>query len=280
MPTIAINGCTLHYELLGKGPPLALTPGGRAGLDFVRPLAEKLAQRHQVLIWDRRNCGTSDLWFGKSPAEQEVWADDLAFLLRSLNLSPAILAGGSAGARVSLVTALRHPEVVKGLALWSVSGGPYACQVLGYSYHVPFIMAADAGGMEAVAATPFFTERIAMNPGNRARLLAVKPAGFIEVMHYWNTFFYDRPDCPVIGMTHRDLASIEAPTLIIAGNDYIHPKTASDAIARACPNVTHVPSAWTQDEFMGRYTGRFPGSAMSLWERVAPTVLQFTRELP
>jgi pimeloyl-ACP methyl ester carboxylesterase len=279
MPTIAIDGCTLHYELLGSGPPLVLTPGGRGGLDFVRPLAEKLAAQHRVLIWDRRNCGNSDLWLHRSPAEQEIWADDLAHLLRSLGMAPAILAGGSAGARVSLMTALRHPEVVKALALWSVSGGAYACQVLGYSYHVPFIMAAESGGMEAVAETPFFAERIAMNPGNRARLLAVKPADFIEAMHYWNTFFYDRPDCPVIGMTHRDLASIQAPTLVIAGNDPIHPKSASDAIARACPNVTHALSAWTQDQFMARYTGRFPGSAMSLWKHVTPTVLRFTERL-
>lgn len=279
MPAIAINGCAIHYELLGTGPSLVLTPGGRGGMDFVRPLAQRLAARHRVLIWDRRNCGKSDLWFGASPSEQEIWADDLAYLLRALDLAPAVVTGGSAGARLSLVTALRHPEVVRALALWSVSGGPYACQVLGYDYHVPFIKAAEAGGMEAVAKTPFFAERIAMNSGNRARLLAVNPADFIGVIHRWNTFFYHRHDCPVIGITHRELATVLAPTLVFAGNDDIHPASASDAIARACPNVTAAPPAWSREEFTAKITGVVPGGVMSLWERVAPTVLAFTAKL-
>jgi len=46
-----------------------------------------------------------------------------------------------AGCRVSVLAAIRHPQVVRGLALWSVSGGAYGSQVLGYQYHVPYIQA-------------------------------------------------------------------------------------------------------------------------------------------
>ena len=41
--------------MLGAGDPLVLTPGGRFSMEYpgVRPLAEKLAEQYQVLLWDR-----------------------------------------------------------------------------------------------------------------------------------------------------------------------------------------------------------------------------------
>src|SRR5262245_710221 len=208
--TTVIDGCTIRYDLSGEGAPLVLTPGGRAGLDDVRPLGDRLAERHRVLQWDRRNAGASDVWIGDG-YEQEVWADDLAELLRRTDMAPAYVTGGSAGARVSLLVAIRHPEVVKGLVLWSVSGGPYASQNLGYQYHTPFINEALRAGMEAVAATPFFAERIAANPANRERLLAMDPSRFVATMRRWNESFYWRPETPVIGASETELRAITVP---------------------------------------------------------------------
>src|SRR5688572_12123398 len=111
MPAIRIGPSLLHYELLGRtGPLIAVTPGGRAGMKSVRELGEALAERCRVLLWDRRNCGASDFFFGPEPSEQALWADDLAELIGVLGLGPAIVAGGSAGARVSLLAAIRHPD--------------------------------------------------------------------------------------------------------------------------------------------------------------------------
>ena len=96
MARIDLNGCDIHYELIGDGPPLVLTPGGRLGGQAVQATAELLAERHRVLLWDRRNTGSSSVWFGPEP-EQLVWADDLATLLSRLDLAPAYLVGASAG---------------------------------------------------------------------------------------------------------------------------------------------------------------------------------------
>src|ERR1700741_2680365 len=161
------DGCRLAYQLRGEGPLIALTPGGREAGEAVAALAEALAEQARVLTWDRRNTGASDVFFGGEGSEQEIWADDLADLLDQLGEGPAWLAGGSAGCRVSVLPALRRPQAAKGLILWSASGGPYGCQFLGFQYHVPYIMAAERGGMAAIAKTPFFAERIAANPGNR-----------------------------------------------------------------------------------------------------------------
>ena len=67
MPSIEINGGNVVYEILGdSGDLIALTPGGRFSKDIegLRPLAEALAAGgYRVLLWDRPNCGASDVQF-------------------------------------------------------------------------------------------------------------------------------------------------------------------------------------------------------------------------
>lgn len=268
------DGCTIHYELIGEGPMLVLTPGGRLGGEALRHVAEMLAGRFRVMIWDRRNTGRSSVWFGDQ-FEQLAWADDLAAMLRDLGLGPAYLAGGSAGARVSYLTAVRQPDLVAGLALWTVSGGPYAGQVLGYLYHTPYIDAALAGGMAAVAATPFFKERIEANPANEARLMAIAPERFVAVLRNWNaSFYFDRAQ-PVLCASEDDLRSISCPTLIVEGNDDVHTAEASTAVHALVPHSQLIPCPWSREEWFDHVYGRSPGSPLALYPRVVPAIAEF-----
>ncbi len=170
-----IGGCTIRYRVRGEGMPVALTPGGRLGMEVVASTAEALARSGcRVKEWDRVNTGTSDVWIGPG-TEHDRWSDDLAELLGRLAMAPAWIAGGSVGATVSLRTAIRHPEVTRGVVVWSVPGGFLSSQRFGYGLHVPFIDAAYRGGMAEVATTDFFAERIAANPANGGRLAAMDP---------------------------------------------------------------------------------------------------------
>jgi pimeloyl-ACP methyl ester carboxylesterase len=268
------DGCRLYYQLEGEGPLLALTPGGREGSEVVASLAKALAAGARVLSWDRRNAGRSEVWFG-GESEQETWADDLADLIDHLGLGPAWLAGGSAGCRVSSLTATRHPEIAKGLIVWSTSGGAYGCQFLGWLYHVPFIMAAEHGGMAEVAEAPFFKDRIAANPANRERLLAEDPIAFIATMKRWNKTFYYRESQSLAGVEDAALRRLSMPTLIFEGGDDIHPAEVSHAMARLIPGAEHIPSAWPHDEWMDCFTGRSGVSLFELYPRLAPAILDF-----
>ena len=107
------------------GRPWVITPGGRFSKDYegVRELAQAIADEgNQVLVWDRPNCGESDVCF-TGTSESAMQADVLAGLLRELDMAPAVIIGGSGGSRVSLLTAARHPDVAAGLAMWWISGG-------------------------------------------------------------------------------------------------------------------------------------------------------------
>jgi pimeloyl-ACP methyl ester carboxylesterase len=269
------DGCTLPYRLRGSGPLVTLTPGGREPGESVAGLAEALAKSATVLTWDRRNAGAADVFVGGGLPESDLWAEDLADLVAHLGLGPAWLAGGSAGSRTSLLCAIRRPEAAKGLLLWSASGGPYAAQFLGFNYHVPYIMAAQRGGMAAVCETPFFAERIAANPANCARLMALDPERFAADMHDWNAAYFHHEGQALTGIANHDLKAIAVPTLLFEGNDDVHTQQASRAAAALIPGATLLPPPWSEAQWLDHFTGRNGRPVFELYPLVAPALLDF-----
>lgn len=238
MPIATINGIHMPYEVLGsRGPWVALSPGGRRGMDEIRSLAIRVADRgFRVLIQDRRNCGAGEVAVGGSSAEHALWSDDLHALLSSLNALPAFVGGSSSGCRMSLDFALRYPQSVRGLLLWRVTGGAFAVERLTEKYYGEFIRAAGQGGMTAVCATEHFRELIVARPENRARLMALDPGRFIDAMSAWDQEFRAGGGVPVIGASAQQLASIGTPACIVPGNDKTHPRGVAQALADLMPN--------------------------------------------
>jgi pimeloyl-ACP methyl ester carboxylesterase len=269
------DGCKLPYWLRGEGPLITLTPGGREPGESVAALAEILAEHATVLTWDRRNAGAADVFIDGELSESEVWAEDLADLIAHLGTGPAWIAGGSAGARTSLLCALRRPEAARGLLLWSASGGAYAAQFLGFNYHVAFIMAAQRGGMAAVCETPWFAERIAANPGNRKRLMAMDPVRFAGTMHRWNAAYFYQPGQALTGIANESLRTIAVPTLIFEGNDDVHTAEASRLAASLIPGATLLPPPWSEAQWLDHFTGRNGRPVFELYPQVVPSLREF-----
>src|SRR5919109_2699125 len=153
MAHVQVDGVSIAYEGIGEesdgdGHAWAITPGGRYSKDDpgIRELAQALAAHgHRVVIWDRPNCGESEVCF-TGESESAMQADALAGLLTQLDMTPAVIAGGAGGSRVSLLTVSRHPQVAAGLAVWWISGGPYGLISLATHYCGESIRAAWSGG--------------------------------------------------------------------------------------------------------------------------------------
>jgi pimeloyl-ACP methyl ester carboxylesterase len=238
MPIANIRGAAINYQVLGSnGPWVALSPGGRRGMDAVEGLASGLAAKgYRVLIHDRRNTGASDIAIGGKESEYEIWADDLHALLQELGGLPAVVGGSSSGCRTSLLFALRHPQSVRALLLWRVTGGRFAAQRLAENYYGQFIKLAQSGGMKAVAESEHWAERIQMRPQNRDVLMKMDVKEFIAAMEHWRGYFLRGADLPVIGVTDADLRSIRVPTCIVPGNDRTHGNAVGDVAKRLIPN--------------------------------------------
>lgn len=237
MPIANVRGVHINYQVLGEdGPWVALSPGGHRDMSAVLTLGEKIAAAgYRVLLHDRRNCGASDVVIDGDEAEYEIWADDLYELLFQLNALPAFVGGSSSGARLSMFLTLRHPEAVRGLLLWRVTGGPFAAERLAYNYHGQYIEVAQQGGMAAVCETEYFQELIAKNPANRERLLSMDPERFIAVQARWRDYFLRSADLPVIGASADDLRSITVPACVVPGNDRTHPRYVGENASRLLP---------------------------------------------
>ena len=183
--------------------------------------------------------------------------------MEHLGASPAYAAGGSAGSRTSLTLAVRHPEAVKGLFVWEVSGGPNSAAVTAPNYYGQFIEAAGRGGMAAVGETEFFAQRIKDNPASGQRLLQMDPQAFCDSMSRWQES-YIRPT-PVTELTEEQLSSIRCPLMIFEGNtpDEVHHRSAAEALHRLVPHSELRPSAWTHEEWavVGQHDNTFPGLA-------------------
>jgi hypothetical protein len=86
--------------------------------------------------------------------------------------------------------------------------------------------------MAAVCATQQYQERITANPANGARLMAMDPERYIEVMTRWRDIFVKGAHLPVMGVSEVELRSIRVPAIVIPGNDKTHSSASGRAAAR------------------------------------------------
>ncbi len=236
MPVMNIRGVELVYEILGDhGPWVTVTPGGRRGIAGERALGALIAEAgFRVLLHDRRNVGASGIALtGESESMEQ--AEDLLGLLRGLRTGPVFVAGCSSGARMSLLLARHHPEAVKALLLWRVTGGPYAAKRLAYNYYEQYLEAVESGGMEAVCRTEHFAAMIAANPANRDTLHEMGAANFTAGMQRWLDSFRRDADYPVAGISPTEMRQMSMPAIVIPGNDRVHPAAGAQAAHRLLP---------------------------------------------
>lgn len=288
MPRLPISGIEIEYQLLGdsSAPAIAITPGGRFSKDVpgVRELGESLAsQGKQVLLWDRPNCGASDVCFSKE-GEGRLHARILCDLIERLGLGQTSLVGGSAGARVSLLAAIHRQDLFSNLAIWWVSGGYASLMMMGSAYCSEPAQAASTGGMEAVANLPMFAEQIRRNPRNRQIILNEDPESFIATMDKWAAGFIPSEQHAVPSLMENELNNLKIPILLFNNHprDFFHSKPITDWLCRALPNVTSSDLPWPDDIFAVRMkeayeSGTGVGHFID-WPDLAPKILGFINQ--
>lgn len=282
MPNARVNGVSLAYEIIGEGRPWTITPGGRFSKDSpgVRELAVALADRgNRVLIWDRPNCGESDVCFSGS-SESAMQADALAALLSHLDMAPAVIAGGSGGSRVSMLTAARHPDAAAGLALWWISGGVYGLMSLGTHYCGESLRTAWTQGMEAVSALPEWAEVLERNPSNRQLFLDQEPLEFVATFERWMLAYCPCGDELVPGLRDNDARKLAVPAIVFrsGASDAYHTRETSERVAELLPHARLVEPPWGDREWIERQDARDDG-LFARWPVLAPTLLDWAREV-
>lgn len=106
-----VNGLKMYYEIYGEGKPLVLIHGGGSTIQttFGRVIPMLAKHRQLIAVELQAHGRTSDR---DSEVSFEQDADDVATLLKNLNILKADFFGFSNGGTTALQIAIRHPELV------------------------------------------------------------------------------------------------------------------------------------------------------------------------
>lgn len=113
-----VNGIKMYYEIHGKGKPVVLIHGGgstiQTNFEKIIPL---LAKNREVIAVELQAHGRTSDRNADLTFEQD--ADDIATLLKNLNIGKADFFGFSNGGTTTLQIATRHPKLVNKIILGS-----------------------------------------------------------------------------------------------------------------------------------------------------------------
>jgi pimeloyl-ACP methyl ester carboxylesterase len=287
---IEVNGGIVVYEFVGPedGEVVVLTPGGRFSKDYggVHELANALADGgKRVLLWDRPNCGRSDIQlYGAS--ESHMRAETLGLMLKKLGVEQVISSGGSGGARDSIIFTIMWPELVRKLVVWSIVGGTYSTMSLAGVYVLNELRTVRSKGIQGVlemsGGPGSWAGLIAANPRNRERLLAVGSEEFERVMNRWLNAYVPKANEPIPGVSDWEFEGIKVPTLIIRGgaNDYDHPPRTSMEVHSLIKGSVLIDPPWPEDawETASAASAAGKGHLFDPWVLGAPVMLEFMND--
>lgn len=223
----------------GDGPTIVMLHGGMGDHRAVLPLVAPLTSSYRVVAPDLRGSGRS--WWG-SPLTFDRLTDDVAALLDHLGVDRAVVGGASQGTGVALRFALRHPNRLAGLVMVQPI---YAGEEHGYTEQQKDILEkTDAVASRTLdegiqALRPMYAN---LPPAIREKALAMieefDPASVVTTSR-----FVASGAQPF--RSAQDLESLSVPTLLVRGEDPLHPAEVSDLYAAHIPNCTVAPASTT-----------------------------------
>jgi len=116
---LTIAGQRVHVRIAGEGPALVLLHGFMASFYSFRRIVPGLSKHFRVISIDLNGFGLTERPISPEAYQIGNQADLLARILAEIGVGPATVLGHSYGAAVASVTALRHPDAVRGLILVS-----------------------------------------------------------------------------------------------------------------------------------------------------------------
>jgi pimeloyl-ACP methyl ester carboxylesterase len=230
MPFARSDDVGIYYGEHGDGPALLLVPGIPAISSDWFPFAHRLKERFHVVVYDNRGSGRSDAPAG--PYSTPQLAGDAVALLDTLGIERAHVFGVSLGGMIAQELAIRFPERADRLVLGSTHAGYKDAVRPRREVTHAFAFETDDWAERMRALAPF-----AFAPGVDPQLLARfidKKSGDVEPDHGY------RGQIAAV-LTHDAvdrLASIEQPTLVIAGSqDQIIPPENSEVLCERIPRA-------------------------------------------
>jgi pimeloyl-ACP methyl ester carboxylesterase len=189
-----VNGLKMYYEIEGTGDPLVFIPPafGFAG----RESFPELVQNHSVITVDLQGNGrTADI--PERPISIEQYAKDVVGLLKYLKIAKADFLGESYGGDTAAFIAVHNPELVRRVATYSATFAPPPDTLNPETTHYDEPPTAETRDVQF----------------QRESYKKVAPD-----RNYWAKIYEKVGSIRWKGFSKEELASINAPILIVQGD--------------------------------------------------------------
>jgi 3-oxoadipate enol-lactonase len=219
MPNLEVNGTSLYYEDTGpgsSGQTIVFSHGLLWGTELFEPQVAALRATYRCIAWDHRGQGRSAGDPHRHCIGMElVWQDAVA-LLEALGVSAAHFVGLSMGGFVGMRMAARRPDLVDKLVLVETSYEPEPVENVARYRLLTTVYRTIGPRIIAGRVAPIMLGKsILSDPARKPEV-----ARYIKLMtrrrDMWKAVngVIDRA-----GIAPSELAKIEAPTLIIVGDE-------------------------------------------------------------
>jgi pimeloyl-ACP methyl ester carboxylesterase len=233
-----VNGISLYYEIHGNaaGTPLVLLHGGGSsiGVTYARILPY-FARHRTVFALDEQAHGRSS--DRDAPVRFDTSADDVAALLEHLRIDQADVMGFSNGASVALQLTLRHPARVRKLV--------FASSMTKRSGAAPqfwqFMQSATFADMPQPLKDAFLKD----NPDPQ-KLRNMHDKDLERMQHF-------------VDVSDDEVRSVQAPTLILAGDRDVPTPEHSIELLRLFPRARLMILPGGHGDYLGELTAAQPG---------------------
>jgi len=232
-----VNGIKMYYEIHGEGEPLVLIHGGGSTIEttFGRVLP-MFAQKYKVIAVELQAHGhTSDR---NAPESFQQDADDVAELLKQLNISKASFIGFSNGGSTTMQIAIRHPEIADKIV---VASGAY--QREGF---IPGFFEGFPNATLETMPQPLRDAFLKINPDSTAlQNMFEKDVARMVSFKDWSD---------------DDLKSIKAPALIINADKDVITNEHAVKMSKLIPNAELMILPGVHGAYLGEICTAVPGS--------------------
>lgn len=258
MPSTELDGIRTRYEVAGSGPPLLMfSPGGfnatlenwrTHGIYRTTNILAHLRERFTCITFDRRESGESG-----GRVERVGWLDYARQglgLLDHLGVDRAHLMGGCVGCSVAARFAVSFPDRTAKVVLFSPAGGVRyrMLQHARLARHLAYVREYGLAGVAELAGRTEAGFSADARVGPWVPVLRTDPAfaaGYVKfdqeryelIVDAMARLLFDRDTVP--GAEPEDLLLLDAPALIVPGQDTSHAPSAARYLQECLPSAEY-----------------------------------------
>lgn len=276
---LTLDDARLFYEVRGSGEPMIVVHGG-PGLDhrYLRPGLDILATRNTLVYYDQRGTGRSTTEVGPETVNLDAFVADIEALREALGHERIHVLTHSFGSMIGLAYARAHPDRVRSLVLVTPVEPGNRFNTETARRRAEARTDADSAELASLTTSEGFA---AHDPGTLGRVFEV---AFRATMR--DPDRVEELDLDLMDATARQgqdiaellggelsgddgwtwLDEIEAPTLVVHGEDDAPPVEMSAEMADALPNghlevlpSGHFPFVEARDDLLAAVSGFMAG---------------------